>query len=149
MKNTGCLGGILTRDSCFRVQTSLPLDHRAGRGQSADLNGYSGRYRDASMMFASKRMLFKFGFTLSRRNKHRVLSDTAMYQREYPHYTHSNPPLDLDQLGGQVVKRSALESRSRGIESRPSGPVIVSQAIGQRAEQSVLITSRKGKPQIE
>ena len=31
------------------------------------------------------------------------------------------PPLDLDQLSGQVVKTSALESRSRGFESRPSG----------------------------
>ena len=36
-------------------------------------------------------------------------------------YTHSNLPLDLDQLGGQVVKTSAQESMSRGFESRPTG----------------------------
>ena len=33
----------------------------------------------------------------------------------------SNPPLDINLLGDQVVKTSALESRSRGFESRPSG----------------------------
>ena len=48
---------------------------------------------------------------------HRVSSMHCCAHR----YTHSNPPLDLDQLSGQVVKTSALESRSRGFKSRPSG----------------------------
>ena len=59
-------------------------------------------------------------------------------------------PLDLDQLGGQVVKSSTLESRSRRFESRPSGLYFFfSQVIGQSTEHSVLITLRKGKPKIE
>ena len=48
-------------------------------------------------------------------------------------YTHSNPPFDLDQLGGQVVRIP------------PERPVICSQAIGQSTEHSVLITSRNGQ----
>ena len=36
-------------------------------------------------------------------------------------YTHSNSPLDIDQLEGQVIKTPALESMSRVFESRQSG----------------------------
>ena len=45
----------------------------------------------------------------------------SLISRGIHRYTNSNPPLDLDQLDSQVVKTSALESRSRGFESRPSG----------------------------
>jgi len=70
---------------------------------------------------------------------------TSLMHRGTHRSTHSNPPLDLDLLVGQVVKTSALESRSQGFESRPERPVIFSHAIGQSTEHSQLITLRKGK----
>ena len=45
---------------------------------------------------------------------------TSLMHRGTHCYTHLNLPPDLDQLSGQVVKTSALESSSRGFESRPS-----------------------------
>jgi hypothetical protein len=53
----------------------------------------------------------------------KILHDVCvegMMHRGTNRYTHSNPPLDMDQLGGQVVKTSAQESRNRGFESPPS-----------------------------
>ena len=50
-----------------------------------------------------------------------VVKMSALESRSTHHYTHSNPPLDLDQLGGQVVEMSARESRSLRFKSRLSG----------------------------